>query len=75
MGIGERQNKNAFKPKRILPKKFRDDPYADDPVINEDELKEGMFSLVNRGLIPRDADLSPAFERGGQSLMTQKSVI
>jgi hypothetical protein len=23
-----------------------------------------MFSLVNRGLIPRDVDLGPAFERG-----------
>lgn len=23
-----------------------------------------MFSLLNRGIIPRDVDLSPAFERG-----------
>ena len=23
-----------------------------------------MFSLLNRGIIPRDVDLTPAFERG-----------
>jgi hypothetical protein len=51
-------------PKRILPKNFRDDPFADPPPITENDIQDGMFSLLNRGIIPRDVDLSPAFERG-----------
>ena len=51
--------------KRILPKHFRDDPFADPPPITENDISDGMFSLLNRGIIPRDVDLSPAFERSG----------
>jgi hypothetical protein len=47
-----------------LPKNFRDDPFADPPPITEDDIADGMLSLLNRGIIPRDVDLSPAFERG-----------
>ena len=32
--------------------------------ITENDIKDGMFSLLNRGIIPRDVDLTPAFERG-----------
>lgn len=49
--------------KRILPKQFRDDPFADPPPITETDIADGMYSLLNRGIIPRDVDLSPAFER------------
>jgi len=49
--------------KRILPKQFRDDPFADPPPITENDIADGMYSLLNRGIIPRDVDLSPAFER------------
>ena len=51
--------------KRILPKHFRDDPFADPPPITENDISDGMFSLLNRGIIPRDVDLTPAFERSG----------
>lgn len=51
-------------PKRILPKQFRNDPFADPPPITENDIQDGMFSLLNRGIIPKDVDLSPAFERG-----------
>lgn len=51
-------------PKRILPKKFRDDPFAEPPPITEEDISDGMMSLLNRGIIPRDVDLTPAFERG-----------
>ena len=47
-----------------MPKKFRDDPFADPPSINEQDINSGMFNLVNRGIIPRDVDVSPAFDRG-----------
>jgi len=52
------------KPKRILPKQFRDDPFAEPPPITEDDIQDGMLNLINRGIIPKDVDLSPAFERG-----------
>ena len=36
----------------------------DPPPISEDAISEGMMSLVNKGLIPKDVDLTPAFEKG-----------
>lgn len=32
-----------------------------------------MFSLLNRGIIPKDVDLSPAFERGSAPFMFTKA--
>ena len=64
LGIGTRRPAKAFHAKRILPKNFRDDPFAEPPPITENDIKDGMFSLLNRGIIPRDVDLTPAFERG-----------
>jgi hypothetical protein len=52
------------KPKRILPKWIRDDPLADGPKITEDDLADGMMSLLTRGIIPKGVDVTPAFERG-----------
>mgnify|MGYP000908117635 CR=1 FL=1 len=63
LGIGQRCADKTNKAKRILPKQFRDDPFADPPPITENDIADGMFSLLNRGIIPRDVDLSPAFER------------
>jgi hypothetical protein len=64
LGIGARRPNKVFQPKRILPKNFRDDPFADPPPITETDIKDGMYSLLTRGIIPRDVDLSPAFGRG-----------
>ncbi len=63
LGIGQRCNQKTNQAKRILPKQFRDDPFADPPPIAESDIADGMYSLLNRGIIPRDVDLSPAFER------------
>ena len=52
------------RPKRILPKRIRDDPFADGPKITEDDLSDGMMSLLTRGIIPKGVDVTPAFERG-----------
>lgn len=52
------------RPKRILPKQIRDDPQADGPKITEDDLSDGMLNLLNRGIIPKGVDVTPAFERG-----------
>ena len=34
-----------------------------------------MFNLVNKGVIPRDVDLTPAFERGAPSLLLKPAKI
>ena len=75
LGIGTRRPNKVFQPKRILPKNFRDDPFADPPPITETDIKDGMYSLLNRGIIPRDVDLSPAFERGKAPFTHQQSQI
>ena len=36
----------------------------DPPPISEDAINEGMMGLVNRGVVPKDVDLTPAFEKG-----------
>lgn len=36
----------------------------DPPPISEDAINEGMMGLVNRGIVPKDVDLTPAFEKG-----------
>lgn len=73
LGIGSRQAGHTSKPKRILPKAFRDDPFADPPPITENDIRDGMYSLLNRGVIPKDVDLTPAFERGNAALNTHKA--
>ena len=65
LGIGQRQGTKVNQAKRILPKQFRDDPFSDPPPITENDIGDGMYSLLNRGIIPRDVDLTPAFERSG----------
>jgi hypothetical protein len=36
----------------------------DAPPITEDDINRGMMELVNKGIIPKDVDLTPAFEKG-----------
>lgn len=64
MDLKTLKNGKVSHPKRILPKYFRDDPFAEPPPITEDDIADGMLNLLNRGIIPKDVDLSPAFERG-----------
>lgn len=75
LGVGQRQAGQVHKPKRILPKNFRDDPFADPPPITENDIADGMYSLLNRGIIPKDVDLSPAFERGNAPFAFNKAKI
>lgn len=75
LGIGMRHNEKTNIAKRILPKQFRDDPFADPPPITENDIADGMFSLLNRGIIPRDVDLSPAFERNSAPFSFTKAQI
>jgi hypothetical protein len=73
----ENQSKRLYSsklshPKKILPKKYRDDPFAEPPPITGEDISEGMISLLNRGIIPRDVDLTPAFERGAPPFTLRK---
>ena len=35
------------------------------PILNKEDFKGGLFEMVNRGLIPKNADLSLAFSKDG----------
>lgn len=48
----------------ILPRKYRDDPSLEPLPITTDDLAKGMLELLNQGRIPKEVDLTPAFERG-----------
>ena len=39
---------------------FGEDP----PPITEDDIDKGMITLLNKGIIPKVVDLTPAFEKG-----------
>jgi hypothetical protein len=41
----------------------------DPPPITEDDINRGMINLLNKGIIPRDVDLTPAFEKGAPPVM------
>lgn len=45
------------------------------PIIKKDELKGGLLNMIYKGLIPKGADLSPAFENnGGNPLQINQNV-
>lgn len=46
---------------RLLPSVNKCDPSAPTPELSEQDAKNGMLSLVNRGFVPVGADLTPAF--------------
>ena len=39
------------------------------PIIKREELEKGLYNMINKGLIPKGADLSPAFENNGGNPM------
>lgn len=39
------------------------------PPISEDDINKGMMQLLNRGVIPKDVDLTPAFEKGAPPVL------
>jgi hypothetical protein len=41
----------------------------DPPPITEDDINKGMINLLNKGIIPKDVDLTPAFEKGAAPVL------
>lgn len=35
------------------------------PIITQEEMDRGMLNMINKGLVPKNADLTPAFNREG----------
>jgi hypothetical protein len=64
----------SSKPVGILPKNIRDNPFAPAP-IKEKDIKKGVLSMITRGLVPREVDLTPAFERGGTLFSNQRMTL
>lgn len=65
---GNTSNKPQFyrmfpKP-QILSKEQRHNPFQRIPAISEDDFQKGLAYLVNKGMVPKDFDLTPAFEKG-----------
>jgi len=38
------------------------------PIITIDEIERGLLAMINRGVIPKQADLTPAFNRDGHPI-------
>mmetsp|Transcript_3573 Transcript_3573/g.7186 ORF Transcript_3573/g.7186 Transcript_3573/m.7186 type:complete len:1110 (+) Transcript_3573:42-3371(+) len=49
---------------KILPKINRKYPHAPLPQLTRDNLEEGLYNLVNRGAIPKDAEISGVAQEG-----------
>lgn len=39
------------------------------PPISEEDINRGMINLLNKGIIPKDVDLTPAFEKGAPPVL------
>uniref|UniRef100_A0A7S4HAW2 IQCH-like ATP-grasp domain-containing protein n=1 Tax=Guillardia theta TaxID=55529 RepID=A0A7S4HAW2_GUITH len=50
-------------PGTVLPAAVRRDPSAPPPRLTQKDIHKGMSELVNKGLIPKYVDLTPAFVR------------
>jgi hypothetical protein len=54
-----------------LPSEFRKNPFAELLAITESEITLGMYNLINKGIVPKDVDIMPAFERGVPPFMNK----
>eukprot|EP00742_Colponemidia_sp_Colp-10_P007009 GILJ01007522.1.p1 GENE.GILJ01007522.1~~GILJ01007522.1.p1 ORF type:complete len:1129 (-),score=134.43 GILJ01007522.1:199-3585(-) len=64
-----RRANKVSRPARLLPRVNRSDPSAPPPAITEEDIGRGVLDLMNRGFIPPNVDLTPAFERGAPTVV------
>jgi hypothetical protein len=57
----QQRKMNAIKHKIYLDEQ---EDLMNPPPISEDQINKGMINLLERGIVPKDVDLTPAFEKG-----------
>lgn len=62
------------KSQQLLPAVNRRDPGAPPPPITEKDVKAGIYSLVNRGMLPGHVDVTQAFTEG-QTLVAGRAAV
>jgi hypothetical protein len=73
LGIGSRQGSVTCRPRRLLPKTNREDPFAPHCQLSDSDLSDGVLSLQNRGFIPRDVDVGPCINRSSTPLSSKSA--
>lgn len=63
------------KPAGVVEKEARTNPQAAPPPIRPEDVSKGLLSLINRGLLPSHADLTPALSRAPAPAMQAPSRI
>jgi hypothetical protein len=53
-----------FERPNILSKEQRNNPFYEPQLLSEKDFKRGLNYLLSKGVIPKDYDLTPAFEKG-----------
>ena len=55
---------NKINKAKHIPRDIRKgNPFADLPVIRDEDLKDGIYNLVNQGFIPKEVDVEPILGR------------
>ena len=74
--VGKRTKKSKKRKSKRWQETDYDGTYAPDPPpISDNDINRGMINLVGRGVIPKDIDLTPAFERGAPPLQLKPAMI
>lgn len=68
-GIKKKVSRAKFIPKDIR----KGNPFADLPVIKDDDLRDGIYNLVNQGFIPKEVDVEPILSRENGILNIQRA--
>jgi IQ domain-containing protein H len=61
--------------KAVSVKQRKRDEEEEVACITENDISKGLFNLMNRGVIPKDVDLTPAFVRGAPPLSNKAAII
>lgn len=62
-------------PPQIQTREQRLDPFYQPPPLSDEQFSVGLYRLVNQGIIPKDYDLQPAFEKGMPPVKKQTVVL
>jgi len=69
-----KKNKKSSK-QTFMKRGFDENFIPDPPPISDEDINRGMINLINKGIIPKDVDITPAFERGAPPLSLQPARI